>query len=173
MNVTILISCRIGDRRKESAALDAIQSSRGLFQPGDHFSESLAAVKPIYSVTFTFADEAGDLRLSISWKETMDEGATQSSFEQISKKWTRLEKDINAAGPLLDMCLCDLNTSMAWQFDIVASQAVDEARLSKGLKDFERGVDIDIKAALGKGGKWIQSLRPQSPDQTQLSSAVS
>lgn len=107
----------------------------------------LTDVKPVYSAIFTFTDEAGDLRLSIEWQETKDPITEKINFEEISRKWTRLERDTGVPTPVLDISLTDLNTSSAWQFDILASQTVVEARLSQQLHTFALNLRLDPAAA--------------------------
>ena len=137
-----LTGTRIGDKSTETTALSTLQTSPDLLQPEDAVTEQLSAVRPIYSASFIFADEAGDLCLMKSFRETEDAGTQASAFEETSKKWTRLERDSHSTVPLLDASLSDLNTGKAWQFDIEASQAVDESRLSKKLVDFSYGLQF-------------------------------
>ncbi|KAK0850394.1 hypothetical protein LTS16_009585 [Friedmanniomyces endolithicus] len=94
-------------------------------------------------------DRAGDYRLTVEWHEAYDESTNMTHFEIFSKKWTRLERDTNALTSLLDISLCDLSTSSAWQFDILASsQVIDETKLSPQLLAFSRNLTIDPDAAL-------------------------
>lgn len=114
----------------------------------------LADIKPVYSAIFIFADETSDLRLSMSWQEAQDPDTTKAAFDLISKKWARLERENSDVGspsaptPLLDVSLTDLNTGMAWQFDIEAAQGVEESRLPRPFTEFAHGVVIDANAIL-------------------------
>ncbi|KAK4547294.1 hypothetical protein LTR36_000949 [Oleoguttula mirabilis] len=107
----------------------------------------LSDVKPVYSAMFTFSDEAGNLRLTVDWQEAQDVGNEKFSFEQLSKKWTRLERDNGKPTSLLDVSLTDLRSGSAWQYDIHASQAVDESRLPRQLVDFANNLRFDPAAA--------------------------
>lgn len=134
----------------ELSSLEALKGSDGLLLPDNPFNDKLEALRPVYSATFTFADEAGDLRLTKTWHETEDAETQASAFEEISKQWTRLECDGGGAAPLLDIALSDLNTGMAWQFDIEATQSIDETKLAKKYVDFSYGMKFDRMAALAQ-----------------------
>lgn len=107
---------------------------------------SLHDVKPIYTAIFTFADAAGDLRLSISWHEVHHDKGTTYDLESNSGKWTRLDRDTGAETSLFDASLMDLSSSLAWQVDILAAQPVEESRLPPALKKFAHSVKFDSTA---------------------------
>ena len=117
-------------------------------QPEGAQGNNLVEVEPVYSVTFTFGNEAGDLRLTMIWRKADDAAGSPTGFDVESKQWTRLDRDTGSDVPLLDIALSDLNTGMAWQFDIQASQAMDEARLSKAFSEFRHSVTIDPNVVL-------------------------
>ena len=131
----------------EEGTLAVLRDADDLLTPQDAMTHDLVDVTPLYSAVFTFADEVGDLCLSISWEEAQDASSDTSTFEVVSTKWTRVERDTGTAYPILDISLCDLNTGMAWQFGIQAAQAVDESRLPNQLADFAHRVRIDPKEA--------------------------
>ena len=128
--------------------------------PEDAITQNLADVKPIYSATFTFANEAGDLCFTKTWRETQDAGAKASTYEEISKKWTQLERgpreekggerQKDTAASLLDISLADLNTGQAWQFDIESTRPIQEHRLSKQHLDFGYSVKFDPKGVFAQ-----------------------
>lgn len=111
----------------------------------------LKDVRPIYTAIFTFEDPGGHYRLSVEWHQTQDAyvGNGSINLDEASKKWTRLDRDMSTPASLLDVSLCDLNKSSAWQFDILAShQVVDETKLPTPLVNFARNLKIDRNAAL-------------------------
>ena len=138
-----LNTCRVGHKPTEEALLLALQAAKDLITPSDATIADLSDVKPVYSAIFTFADEAGDLRLTVEWHEAHDAFNNSANLEEISKKWTRLERDNGTPTSLLDVSLTDLNSGTAWQFDILASQAADEAKLPQQLITFARNLRID------------------------------
>ncbi|KAK0273854.1 hypothetical protein LTR35_011980 [Friedmanniomyces endolithicus] len=142
------VTQELGDTATEQALLPALQETTDLVTPSDATVHTLTSVKPVYAVAFVFSDIAGDYRLTVEWHEAYDEDANKTYFEIFSKKWTRLERDTNALTSLLEISLCDLRTSSAWQFDILASsQVIDETKLSPQLLAFSRNLTIDPDAA--------------------------
>lgn len=101
----------------------------------------------MYSVVFTFANEAGDLRLTIFWEEVVDEESQLAEFEVMSKKWTRIDRDETSTASVVDVSLKDLTSGFAWQFDLHAAQPIDESRLPSALIEFAHTVKIDVRAA--------------------------
>ena len=138
---------RLGDKSIEENVLQSLQQADDLFTPQDAMIHDLSEVKPVYSAMFTFADDAGDFRLFMSWYEAEGTSSKSKAFEIISTKWTRLERDSEAAAPILDISLSDLNTGLAWRFELSASHAVEESRLPARLVDFAHGVRINAKEA--------------------------
>ncbi|KAK5120969.1 hypothetical protein LTR85_005753 [Meristemomyces frigidus] len=141
------VTPELGDPATENTLLKAFQQSRDLITPSDAVVAELGDVKPVYSVIFTFADEVGNLRLVVEWQEAQDVFNMKTSFEQLSRKWTRLERDIDTPTSLLDVSLTDLTTGSAWQFDVLATQAVDESRLPQQLVDFAHNLQFDPAVA--------------------------
>jgi hypothetical protein len=111
----------------------------------------LAEIKPMYTAVFTFVDpsnsEAGEIRLTVIWEELQDSLLKTPTYDQTSKKWTRLERDAETPSSILNISLSDLTTGMAWQFDVHAAQTIDEARLPRGLSEFGDSVTPDAKIA--------------------------
>ena len=151
MNVhshSLLTNDRLGDKATEQALLQALQKTTDLVTPSEATVHDLTSVKPVYAVAFVFSDSAGDYRLTVEWHKAYDETTDKTHFEIFSKKWTRLERDTSALTSLLDIALCDLSTSSAWQFDILASsQVIDEIKLSPQLLAFSLNLAIDPDAA--------------------------
>ena len=104
-------------------------------------------MKPIYSAIFTFADEAGDLRLFAAWDEVLDTASRSSDFEPRESKWTRFQRDAAAPTKLLNVSLTDLHTAAAWQFEILVADSVDSTKLPAMLQTFASSVRIDAAAA--------------------------
>ena len=153
--------CRLGNKATEQAALQILQEWNDLITPQDATTEHLVVVQPMYSIVFTFEDSAGDLRLTVTWKLMQDADSKDEAFEGVSKKWARLERAAEDANPktgieqydpnagmssLLDVALTDLNTGMAWQFDVNAAQAVDKSRLSESYVEFEHSIKVNNEA---------------------------
>ncbi|KAK1062854.1 hypothetical protein LTR74_009934 [Friedmanniomyces endolithicus] len=142
------VTQELGDKATEQALLPALQDTTDLVTPSEATVHDLTSVKPVYAVAFVFSDSAGDYRLTVEWHEAYDETTDKTHFEIFSKKWTRLERDTSALTSLLDIALCDLSTSSAWQFDILASsQVIDETKLSPQLLAFSLNLAIDPDAA--------------------------
>ncbi|KAK0336127.1 hypothetical protein LTR02_014099 [Friedmanniomyces endolithicus] len=142
------VTQELGDKATEQALLQALQKTTDLVTPSEATVHDLTSVKPVYAVAFVFSDSAGDYRLTVEWHKAYDETTDKTHFEIFSKKWTRLERDTSALTSLLDIALCDLSTSSAWQFDILASsQVIDEIKLSPQLLAFSLNLAIDPDAA--------------------------
>lgn len=109
--------------------------------------EQLSDIRPVYTVIFTLADEAGDIRLIIQWHEQQSgSGSDNVSFAEISRKWLRLDRGAEAATPLIDISLCNLENSTAWQFNLATTQAIDLARLPQNLRSIAKSIRIDPAA---------------------------
>ena len=115
----------------------------------------------MYTAVFTFADptnsEAGDIRLTVMWEELQDSLSKTPTYDQISKKWTRLERDAETPSSILNISLSDLTTGMAWQFDVHAAQTIDEARLPRGFSGF--GNTVCPNATIAR-----QAVNPSNAD---------
>lgn len=135
----------------ERRALNKLQDAADFLHPRDHDVSSLSDVKPVYTAIFTFSDsvnaEAGDIRLTMTFKEVQDADSPLPSYEITSKKWTRMDCDTGAPNSLVDISLNDLNTGMTWQFEIHAAQGIEDARLPAGLASFPDRVKVDSRAA--------------------------
>jgi hypothetical protein len=138
---------RIGDYDIERAALSTLQEAEKLLIPLDPLAHELIKVKPTYSATFVFAEDGGDVCLRKEWKEEQDEGSAATSFEDISTKWTRLERDSGRPAPIVDVCYSDLQTGFGWHFDLHAEQSVESARIPEKLSEFAHTVKILPDAA--------------------------
>ncbi|KAK3720392.1 hypothetical protein LTR37_003803 [Vermiconidia calcicola] len=141
------VTQELGDQEIEQHALVTLQGADRLLTPQDAITYDLADIKPVYSAVFIFAEEAGDLRLTVTWEETQDAGSSTATFELVSRKWARLERDTVSLSPIVDVCLKDLMSGFAWQFDIQAAQAVNESRLSEKLLDFSQSIKINAVEA--------------------------
>ncbi|TKA64152.1 hypothetical protein B0A55_09296 [Friedmanniomyces simplex] len=146
------VTQELGDKATEPALLSALQKTTDLVTPSDATVYDLTSVKPVYTVAFTFSNPSGDYRLTVEWHEAYDEAMAMTHFEIFSKKWTRLARDTNVLTPLLDISLCDLSTTSAWQFDILASpQVIEENKLPPQLLAFSWNLKIDSDPALRAG----------------------
>jgi hypothetical protein len=114
-------------------------------------TEHLSDVKPLYTAVFTFNDpsnsEAGNIRLAMTWQETTDANSTTPTYERISKKWTRLDRDGGTPTSILDISLTEIHTGMAWQFEIHAAQSIEEGRLPNGISELGDSVRPEANAA--------------------------
>ena len=144
-------NCRLGNKAIENAALGNLQAANDFLTPRDSMIEHLSEVKPLYTAVFTFNDpnnaETGDIRLTISWQETTDANSTTPTYEPISKKWTRLDRDNGNPTSILDISLSELRSSMAWQFEIHAAQPIEESRLPTGFAEFGNHVEPEPNAS--------------------------
>jgi hypothetical protein len=130
----------------ESEILQTAQRADVFLLPSDGSVQHLKDIEPIYSATFTFCDPGGHFQLSVEWQQSSDNDDKAGNMDLTSKKWTRLERDSFAPSSLLDISLCDLTTSSAWQFDILACpQVVEEVKLPHQLVTFSRSLKIDAK----------------------------
>lgn len=139
---------RLGDTEMEQSALATLQGATSFLMPLGPVTTKLSEVKPIYTATFTFADKLGDLCLTKSWQAAEDYGSTTLDFENVSEKWTRLDRDTGTISSLVDITLTDLSTSFGWAFTLDAAQPVDHQRLESPLIDFACNVKVDAAAAL-------------------------
>lgn len=135
-------SNRLGDVSIEHQALTILQQAEDLLSPQDPLTETLDRIKPILTASFIIGDDAGDLRLVMSFQET-DCDNDKLVCNAICRKWTRLDRDSHAPDALLDVSVTDLTDGSAWQFDISATQAVEESRLPSQLIAFADSIRID------------------------------
>lgn len=114
-------------------------------------THDLASIKPLLTATFTFVDpnnsELGDIQLAIIWEEHQDSDASLPAYEQVSKKWTRLDRDTGAPSSILTTALSQISTGMAWQFTISAAQSIEEDRLPQGFAAYADSIKVNTKAA--------------------------
>lgn len=130
----------------EQAALPTLQKASGMLIPLGAMAAKLSDVQPKYTVVFTFADKMGDLQLAKSWQPSHENGKT--SFDSISQKWSRLDRETQSTSSLVDICLTDLSTSFGWAFTVEAAQVVDENRIEPALVNFAHNLSVDSQAAL-------------------------
>lgn len=71
----------------------------------------------------------------------------RAEYVQKYRKWTRFERYSGNSTPLLDVNLTDLNSGRAWQFDILASQPVDERKVPDTLQKFANSIRIHALSA--------------------------
>ncbi|KAI7277584.1 hypothetical protein KC345_g6537 [Hortaea werneckii] len=139
----------LGDRTTEERLVDYLKQHAGsLLSPLESTISELHEVKPTFFADFTFHDSAGDLCLKIEWHEALEHrNADKVEYVEETRKWTRFERDSGNATPLLDINLTDLNSGWAWQFDILASQPVDEKKVPDMLQKFANSIRIDAVPA--------------------------
>lgn len=135
----------MGDQYSETTALQSLQSEQDLLFPRDNMINTLLEVKPVYTAILTFGEKAGDLQLEVSWHPVDDGG--QVILEQASKRWSRLDRGATTASSLVDINLLNLESGTAWQFDMTASQVVEENRLPPELQRLTDTIRIDDFAA--------------------------
>ncbi|KAI7496103.1 hypothetical protein KC367_g6903 [Hortaea werneckii] len=143
------VTQELGDRPIEERLLDYLQQHAGsLLSPLEATISELHEVKPTFFATFTFHDSAGDLCLTIEWHEALEHmNSDRVEYVEKERRWTRFERDSGHAASLLDINLTDLNSGWAWQFDILASQPVDERKVPHTLQNFANGIRIDAPSA--------------------------
>ncbi|KAI7531054.1 hypothetical protein KC331_g14335 [Hortaea werneckii] len=145
----------LGDRPTEERLVDYAQHHAGsLLSPLDPTTSDLHEVKPTFSADFKFYDSAGNLCLTIEWQEALEHmDSDRVEYVQKYRKWTRFERDSGNSTPLLDINLTDLNSGRAWQFDILASQPVDERKVPDALQKFANSIRIHALSAAKLKGK--------------------
>ncbi|KAI6863955.1 hypothetical protein KC338_g5692 [Hortaea werneckii] len=143
------VTQELGDRPTEDRLVDYLKHHAGtLLSPLESTISELHEVKPTFSADFTFHDSAGDLCLKIEWHEALEhKNSARVEYVEKTRKWARFERDSGNATPLLDINLTDLNSGWAWQFDILASQPVDERKVHKTLQNFANSVRVDAVPA--------------------------
>jgi hypothetical protein len=104
--------------------------------PADSQTPDLCDVQPIYSAVFTFADKPGDVRLQMSWHVTNGDAVL------FKTTWSRLERETGVATSLLDMNLTDLQTGLAWKFEITAAKDLENWEVPEPLVNFASSVRI-------------------------------
>lgn len=109
---------------------------------------TLNDVKPIYTAIFTFADKVGDLFLEVSWHEVEDtSGSGKSELVELSRTWTRLDRGAASPSSLIDISLLNLKNKSAWNFELTASQAVENNRLGQEYHNIAGSIRIDAQMA--------------------------
>ncbi|KAK4560565.1 hypothetical protein LTR86_005762 [Recurvomyces mirabilis] len=150
---TAEVTKELGNKDTERELLGTLQGASDLLMPSEAMTHDLKDIKPVYAATFTFEDPAGYYRLEVEWQETIDYQTGAANYEQTCKKWARLERDHTTPSSILDISLCDLNTSLAWQCDVLAStQVIDEWKLPEQLRKFSGTISVDPKLAAKQGG---------------------
>ena len=113
-------------------------------------TRNLSSVKPLHQAIITFVDpinsELGDIRLTMIWQEQQDWNSSTPTYEQVSKKWTRLDRDTQAPISILGATLCSI-TGAAYQFEINAATSIEEDKLPKGYAEYGNSIRPDPKAA--------------------------
>lgn len=145
------MNCRLGSKNVEMNILDTLKEAVHVLTPQDPMTHDLASIKPRLTATFTFVDpnnrELGDIRLTIIWEEHQDSNASLPTYEQVSKKWTRLDRDTGAPSTILATTLSEISTGMAWQFEINAAQSIEEERLPQGFAAYGDSIKPNPKQA--------------------------
>jgi hypothetical protein len=114
-----------------------------LLIPPESIQRNLSEVRPTYNVNFTFQDAAGDVCLSISWSEQVDNRRKTSSLNSCRPRWTRLKAGASRATTLINMSLTNLETGLAWAVELLSSRVLDEDRVPSRLVDFADEVSVD------------------------------
>jgi hypothetical protein len=117
---------------------------------------SLHDVTPIYTAVFTFADQAGDLRLTKAWHDPHGKAA----YEERDRSWIRLDRGTTEPSSLFDVSLCNLQEDGSqWHFGLTNAQKVEDARLPEYLKVFAETVILDEEAACNDIGDLFFTYR--------------
>ncbi|KAI7002560.1 hypothetical protein KC355_g9735 [Hortaea werneckii] len=124
----------LGDRTTEERLVDYVRHHAGSLL--DSALSNLHEVKPTFSANFMFQDSADRVE-----------------YVEKERKWTRFERDSGNSTPLLDINLTDLKSGWAWQFDILASQPVDERKVPDTLQKFANCIRIHALSAAKHKGK--------------------
>lgn len=133
-------------------------------EPQNVMAQELSDVKPAYTAVFIITDPGGDYRLSITWHDPANSSPRSSAFEEFRRQWTRLDRKSGTVTALVDVSLIDLDSGSAWQFDLAASQAVDDSRLPSDLQRFADSIRLDIAAARqGHAEKPFVKYLPYAP----------
>jgi hypothetical protein len=119
-----------------------------LLDPRDSMDHTLDHVKPIFTAVFIIADNAGDMRLEMSWQEGGDRhGSSQPELVELSRTWTRLDRGTTSQSSLIDISLLNLKNSSAWHFELSASHAVDNNRLAPDHDKFANSMRTEFDIA--------------------------
>jgi len=138
----------LGDRYSETTSLSTLRAADDLLDPRDSMDHTLDEVKPIYTAVFIIADDAGDMCLEISWKETADSSrSSKPEFEELSRTWTRLDRGNTSQTSLVDISLVNLKNSSAWHFELSASNAIDNNKLALRYHNLADSIRADIQIA--------------------------
>ena len=121
--------------------------------PSEAMIHDLKDIKPVYGATLTFEDPAGYYRFEVEWQQEIDYETGAAHYEQTCKKWARLGHDSTTPSSILDISLSDLNTSLAWQCDILACpQVIEEWKLPEQLRKISDTINVDPKLAAKQDG---------------------
>ena len=119
-----------------------------MLDPRNSMDHTLDQVKPIYTAVWIIADNAGDMRLEMSWQEDGDRhGSSQPELVELSRTWTRLDRGSTSSSSLIDISLLNLKNSSAWHFELSASHVVDNKRLTSDQEAMVGSVRADLKTA--------------------------
>ena len=119
----------------------------------------------MYTAIFTIADRGGDLRLIKTWHEVDEYGdGKNTTLEELSRSWTRMDRDATSPTLLYDVGLCNLQEEGShWHFGLSTAQTVEDSRLPESLKDFANHLGIDATAARKDEGDLFVQLRREAP----------
>ncbi|KAF2717558.1 hypothetical protein K431DRAFT_232831 [Polychaeton citri CBS 116435] len=133
------VTPHIGDRMIESRLLSTIKEAGHILLPEDHRIDKLEDVQPTYAATFTFQERSSYLRLMVEWRKAVEPGRETDTMERILTKWIKFNKEDDA---LLDVSLVNVQGGLAWQFDLIGAQSIDEANLPRELIEFSQKLDV-------------------------------
>lgn len=138
----MLTASRLGGKAVEQALLQACQASEAFLTPAEALAHDLTEVRPLYTAIFTFAGKSGNHRLQVEWCEAHNDGSRNTdaiTLDLVSKRWSRLEHESTALSPVIDVSMSDLNTSTAWQVDLLAApQVIEESKLPSEIASFSK-----------------------------------
>ncbi|GAB7361125.1 hypothetical protein MBLNU230_g1160t1 [Neophaeotheca triangularis] len=137
----------IGDWEVEANSLARLQTANDLLTPLNAMVDKLEDSDRTFTAVFTFHDEAGIFRLTMVWIKTPSPHSDSSSYDTVSRKWCKLDRDLKNPLSLLDISLTDLTTSSAIHIDISSTTTVNESRVPPHLTRFATMVKFNRPAA--------------------------
>jgi len=104
----------------------------------------------------------------MSWHEVEDSpDSNRSELVELSRTWTRLDRSAPSSSSLLDISLLNVTGSSAWNFDISASQAIENSRLAPEFHNIANSIRLDAAAARAqRSDKKFVRWNPYAPVKT-------
>jgi hypothetical protein len=141
-----LTHCRIGEEHVERGALSTLQGADHLLTPQSAQQHSLLEVLPVFSADFVFANDAGDLHLSMQWHMAANTNLANPEIEAGGVNWTRLDIDSGEANKLVDINLTDLQNGSTWTLELSTEKPVCEDKIPPNLLAFVEKAKISYAA---------------------------